>query len=258
MQKQYKIVIIGAGTGGISLAAKLSHTLPEGSIAIIDPAEFHYYQPFWTIVGAGLAKMEDTKKRTESLIPQGVNWIKDSVKEILPNENKVLINNEGIHYEYLVVAPGLRLCWEKIEGLNDNLGKNGICSVYQADQVLNAQKMITNFKKGNAIFVMPPVPIKCAGAPQKIMYLAENIFRNNNVRDQINITWASAGKAMFGIPTFSKPLAELVKKKNIKTNFQHKIVGISPDKKLAHFDVADEEGNITKQSWSSHGSSEVY
>lgn len=248
MQQHFNVVIIGAGAGGISLAAKLSREIPANSIAIIDPAEFHYYQPLWSIVGAGLAKMEDTKKNIKSLIPDGVKWIKDSVKEIRANEKKVLTNSEAIQYDYLVIAPGLRLCWEKIEGLGDNLGKNGICSVYQADQVLAAQQMITQFKKGNAIFVMPPVPIKCAGAPQKIMYLAENVFRNNQVRDQINIIWASAGKAMFGIPTFAKPLGELVKEKNIATKFQHKIVGINAEEKVAYFDVADDEGKVTRQS----------
>ena len=246
MQRHFKVVIIGAGAGGISLSAKLSRELESGDIAIIDPSEVHYYQPLWTIAGAGLLNLEDTAKKTIDLIPEGVNWIKDSVKEIIASENKVLISNEAIHYDILVVAPGLRLCWEKIEGLEDNLGKNGICSVYQADQVQNAQSMITNFKKGNAIFVMPPVPIKCAGAPQKIMYLAEHVFRNNNVRDQINITWASAGKAMFGIPTFAKPLAELVKEKNITAKLQHKITGINPAEKKAFFDVTDENGNVSK------------
>ncbi|NOT80378.1 MAG: NAD(P)/FAD-dependent oxidoreductase [Bacteriovoracaceae bacterium] len=248
MQKHFKVVIIGAGAGGISLAAKLSRSLPEGSIALIDPAEHHYYQPLWSIVGAGLADMKDTQKNNKDLIPQGVVWIKNAVKEILPHENKLLISDEAIQYDYLVVAPGLRLCWDKIEGLGDNLGKNGICSVYQADQVNLAREMITNFKKGNALFVMPPVPIKCAGAPQKIMYLAENVFRNNKVRDKITISWATAGKAMFGIPTFSKPLQELVTQKNIKTYFQHKIIGVDPLKKLAHFEVTDNEGQVTKQS----------
>lgn len=248
MQKSFKIVIIGAGAGGISLAAKLSRNLPPESIAIIDPAEHHYYQPLWSIVGAGLAEMKDTKKMTKDLIPLGVVWIKNAVKEILPHDNKVLLSSEAIHYEYLVVAPGLRLCWEKIEGLEDNLGKNGICTVYQADQVIYARELIANFKSGNALFVMPPLPIKCAGAPQKIMYLAENIFRNNNVRERINISWATAGKAMFGIPTFSKPLLELVLKKNIKTNFQHKIVGVNPKAKLAYFDVTNEEGTVSRES----------
>lgn len=248
MSQHFKIVIIGAGAGGISLASKLSRELPTNSIAIIDPAEFHYYQPLWSIVGAGLGEMEDTKKKIKSLIPTGVKWIQNSVKEIHADKNKVLVNSDEIQYDFLVIAPGLRLCWEKIEGLGDSLGKNGICSIYQADQVLAARQMITQFKKGNAIFVMPPVPIKCAGAPQKIMYLAENVFRNNHVRNQINITWASAGKAMFGIPTFAKPLSELVKEKNINTKFQHKIIGISPEQKKAHFDVTDDNGNISQES----------
>lgn len=246
--KSFKLVIVGAGTGGISLSAKLSREMDSREIAIIDPAEFHYYQPLWTLVGANLETLESTKKPISELIPENVNWIKESVKSVQGNLNQILLNNgEIIHYQYLVLAPGLRLRWDKIQGLEGNVGKNGICSIYHQDFVENAKDQIANFKAGNAVFVMPPVPIKCAGAPQKIMYLADRVFRNNGARDNINIHWTSAGTAMFGIPTFSKPLEEIVKEKDIHVHLKHKIVGVDAEKKEAYYDHTLEDGTVVKE-----------
>lgn len=246
--KSFKLVIVGAGTGGISLSAKLSREIEPSEIAIIDPAEFHYYQPLWTLVGANLETFESTKKSISEMIPENVCWIKESVKSVQGNLNQILLSNgETILYQYLVLSPGLKLRWDKIQGLEGNVGKNGICSIYHQDFVENAREQITNFKAGNAVFVMPPVPIKCAGAPQKIMYLADRVFRNNGDRENINIHWTSAGAAMFGIPTFSKPLEEIVKEKDIQVHLKHKIVAIDAEKKEAYYDHTLDDGTIVKK-----------
>lgn len=248
LKSSYKVLILGGGAGGISVAAKLNRSLPEGSIAIVEPSEKHYYQPLWTVAGTGLMNKEDTVKAEADIIPNGVTWLKEYVKSIDPISKKVeLSHGMAVGYDYLVVATGLKFNWDKIEGLGNNLGKNGICSVYQYDQVDAAAEMIQNFKGGTALFVMPPPPIKCAGAPQKVMYLAENIFRNNGIRHKAKIQFATAGKAMFGVPTFSKALDEIVKEKNIEPKFAHKIVGVDAEKKEAIFDVTDAQGSVTRQ-----------
>lgn len=246
--KGYKVLILGAGTGGISVAAKLRSKMNAGDMAIVDPAETHYYQPYWTLAGAGLSKKENTGKSVSDLIPAGVERIQERVLSIDPVKKCVYLSNDIIiSYEFLVVATGLKLNWDKIEGLNDNLGKNGICTIYEYNQIDYTAQMIEKFQGGIAIFVMPPVPIKCAGAPQKIMYLAEHIFRNNGVRNKSKIQFATAGKAMFGIPIFSQALIQLVKEKGIEPKYQHKIVGVEAENKLAVFDVTDEQGNVTRE-----------
>ena len=182
-KSNYKILILGAGAGGISVAAKLQRKFEDGEIAIIDPSENHYYQPLWTVAGAGLMSKFETEKKQRDLIPSGVTWLKEGVVSIDPISQKVsLSNNQSVGYDFLVVATGLKLNWDKIEGLGGNLGKNGICSVYQFDQIDSTARMIQEFQGGTALFVMPPPPIKCAGAPQKIMYLADNIFRDHGIR----------------------------------------------------------------------------
>lgn len=244
----YKILILGAGSGGISVAAKLKKSFKDGEIAIVDPAENHYYQPFWTLAGAGLISKFETEKKQIEVIPNGVTWIKEKVLSIDPVSQKVSLSHDmTLGYDFLVVATGLKLNWDKIEGLDDNLGKNGICSIYQFDQVDNAARMIQGFQGGTAIFVMPPTPIKCAGAPQKIMYLAENIFRDHGIRHKTQIYFATAGKAMFGIPVFADALDIIVKQKNIEPKFLHKIVGVDADKKEAIFEVTDAEGKVSRK-----------
>lgn len=212
----YRVLILGGGAGGLSVAARLSRTLPEGSIAIVEPSEKHYYQPLWTLAGAGIVPKENTEKDQKDFIPQGVEWIKASVSKIDPEKQVAYLGDGGeIHYEYLVVGTGLKLDWEKIEGLKGNLGKNSLVSIYQYDQVDHVAKVINEMQQGVALFVMPPPPIKCAGAPQKIMYLAENIFRNRGVCKNIDIKFVTAGKAMFGIPAFSQALDKIVAEKGI-------------------------------------------
>lgn len=239
----YKVLIIGGGAGGISVAARLKQTLPANSMAIVEPSEKHYYQPFWTLAGAGVVTPESSEKDEGHLIPDGIDWIKESVTSIDPYQNTVYLGNDKkLTYDYLIVATGLKLNWESIKGLDGHLGKNGICSIYEYNQLSQTAELIQNFKGGKALFVMPPTPIKCAGAPQKIMYLADDIFKKNGVRAQSEIHFASAGKAIFGIPTFANALAEIIKEKNIQTHFNHKIIGVDADKKEAIFEVTSEEG----------------
>ncbi len=247
-KNSYKVLILGGGAGGISVAARLKQTLPADSMAIVEPSEKHYYQPYWTLAGAGVVSAETSEKDESALIPEGIDWIKESVVSIDAPTNTVhLSSDRKINYDFLIVATGLKLNWDSIKGLEGNLGKNGICSIYEYSNLSTTANLIQNFKSGKALFVMPPTPIKCAGAPQKIMYLADDIFKKNGVREKSEIHFASAGKAIFGIPTFANALAELVKEKNIHTHFNHKIIGVDTEKKEAIFEVTSPEGHHSEE-----------
>lgn len=240
--KHFKVLILGAGSGGISVASRLKGNLPAGSVAIMDPSDVHFYQPLWTLVGAGVVDNDRTKKPMKDLIPEGIQWIQESVRSIDVKERKVTSSfGSEFTFDYLVVATGLKLDWGKIKGLEGNVGKNGICSIYTYEQAEITGKMIKDFKGGEAIFTMPPVPIKCAGAPQKIMYLAEEIFREQGVRDRSRVTFATAGKTIFGIATFATPLMGVAERKNIILNFSHKLIEVIPGEKKAVFEKTKEE-----------------
>lgn len=237
----FKVLILGAGSGGVSVAARLKNKMSTSRIGIIEPAEYHFYQPLWTLVGAGIVSKEKTRKPMSSVIPSGVSWIKDRVQSVKASEQKVICaSGKEINYDFLLVATGLKLDWEKIKGIEGQLGKNGLCSIYQYDDAEKTAQMISAFKGGDAIFTMPPVPIKCAGAPQKIMYLAEEIFQKNGVRSQSRVIFAAAGKVIFGVPTFAAPLMKVAERKKIDLKFSHTLVEVKPEERLAIFEKTTE------------------
>ena len=170
MSKHHQIVIIGGGTGGIMIAAQLKRAKKGLDIAIIDPSEKHYYQPANTLVGAGIMKYEATIKPEQKFIPKGVSWIKERVADIQPDDNEVILENgEKITYDYLVNATGIQINLDGIKGLKEAFGKKGVCSNYVDPEY--TWEVMEQFKGGNALFTQPITPIKCPGAPQKIMYL---------------------------------------------------------------------------------------
>ena len=235
--RTFKILIVGGGSGGISLAARLAHAGFKGQIGLLEPSEHHYYQPLWTLVGAGIVSKESSQRSESAVIPSGVVWVKDRVKEFRPDANQVQTAESGIiEYQVMIVATGLELNFDKIEGVEGNLGNNGLISVYQYDQLDSATKAIREFNGGVAIFTMPPVPIKCAGAPQKVMYLADDVWRQSGVREKSKIIFASAGALIFGIKEFASPLNEVVRRKGIETNFNRKLVAVRAAERIAVFE----------------------
>jgi len=235
--QHFKILILGGGSGGISVAARLVRKGFFGRIGIIEPSNFHYYQPYWTLAGVGLVPKEKSYRQTASVVPLGTTWIKDSVKVINPELNIVeTVGGDQFSYDVLVVALGLDLNYDKIEGIQETLGCNGVISIYRFDQLDSAVEVFKNFTRGTALFTMPPLPIKCAGAPQKVMYLADDIWRQRRVRSQIKIVFASAGSAIFGIKEFVDPLMRVVARKDIETRFQTKLVGVRGAEKIAIFE----------------------
>ncbi|GAB5677186.1 TPA: type II sulfide:quinone oxidoreductase Sqr [Staphylococcus aureus] len=239
MNKHYQIVIIGGGTAGVTVASRLlrkNQNLKE-KIAIIDPADHHYYQPLWTLVGAGVSSLKSSRKDMESVIPEGANWIKQAVSSFQPENNSVILgDNTVVYYDFLVVAPGLQINWSSIKGLKENIGKNGVCSNYSPDYVNETWNQISNFKQGNAIFTHPNTPIKCGGAPMKIMYLAEDYFRKHKIHSNANVIYATPKDALFDVGKYNKELERIVEERNITVNYNYNLVEIDGDKKVATFE----------------------
>jgi sulfide:quinone oxidoreductase len=242
--RTFSVLIVGGGAGGLSVAARLAAALPPGEVALLEPSEKHYYQPIWTLVGGGVFDKSISERDQLDYIPEGVTWIKDRVTAFEPDRKVVVTaSGERLGYEQLVVALGIQLDWRKIEGLEGALGQDGVCSNYAYDLVDSTWRTLRGLTSGNAIFTFPSTPVKCAGAPQKIMYLADEHLRRRGVRDRVPVIFASAGKAIFGVERYARALRKVVARKQIDTRFRQELVAVRPRAKeavLRHLDEGTE------------------
>mgnify|MGYP001588194231 CR=1 FL=1 len=246
---KHGIVIVGGGAAGISLASSLLKRQSNLIITIIEPSEQHYYQPAWTLVGGGAFDVADSVRSMASVMPRQVKWIKAAVTEFKPDANQVVLSNgASVDYEYLAVAPGLQINWDAIEGLTETLGKNGVTSNYRFDLAPYTWTLVQGLKSGNAIFTQPPMPIKCAGAPQKAMYLACSEWLKQGTLNSVNVDFFNAGAVLFGVETFVPPLMAYVKKYDITLNFTANLVKVDGPNKTAWFDVKDSNGDTVQVS----------
>ncbi|SFI32817.1 bifunctional protein tyrosine phosphatase family protein/NAD(P)/FAD-dependent oxidoreductase [Jannaschia pohangensis] len=235
----YEIVIVGAGAAGIAAAASLKARKPGLEIAIIDPADVHYYQPGWTMVGGGIFEPKDTSRTMGSLIPKGVHWIKAAVAAFEPDNNAVILDGcRVVKYGRLIVCPGLKLDWHKVDGLVDTLGRNGVTSNYRYDLAPYTWELVRNMRQGRAIFTQPPMPIKCAGAPQKAMYLSCDAWKRRGVLSDIEVNFNNAGGVLFGVKDYVPALMKYVEKYDANLNFFHNLVAVDGPARKAWFDVA--------------------
>ena len=245
--KKFDIVVIGGGSAGIGLTKSLLKRQSSLSIAIIEPNDQHYYQAAWTLVGGGTYDIKKTARSTSSVIPTKANWIKQIATEVDADGKQVfLADGTSIQFEQLIVCPGLRLAWEKIEGLEEALGKNGVTSNYRYDLAPYTWSLVKNLNRGKALFTQPAMPIKCAGAPQKAMYLSCDNWLRNHVLQNIDVEFNNAGSVLFGVATFVPPLMEYIKRYSIKLAFNSNLVKVDGLKKIAYFDVKDADGQVTK------------
>lgn len=239
--RHFQIVIVGGGTAGITVAAQLARRwfgAPE--VAVIEPSEQHYYQPLWTLVGAGVVPKRKTVRPEASVMPRGVTWIRDAVIELRPEQNEVVTRGgQTIRYDWLVVAAGIQLDWDRIPGLAESLGRGGVCSNYSYETVDSTWEALRSFRGGNAVFTQPSGAIKCGGAPQKIMYLADDYFRRSGVRDTARIIFATASPHIFAVEKYRPTLEQVVARKGIDCRFRHDLVEIRPQAREAVFRQLD-------------------
>lgn len=242
----HEVVIIGGGAAGIAVASSLLARRPHLDIAIIDPADIHYYQPGWTMVGAGVFDAATTARTMASVLPRGVHWIKSAVAAFEPERDAVILDGcRVVKYRQLVVCPGLKLDWHGIEGLVETLGRNGVTSNYRYDLAPYTWQLVQQLRRGKAIFTQPPMPIKCAGAPQKAMYLSADHWRRNGVLGAIDIQFCNAGAVLFGVSEYVPALMEYVEAYGIGLNFGQTLVSVDGPSRKATFSQANPDG--TKQ-----------
>lgn len=243
-EAEHAVVIVGGGAAGIAVAASLLARSPGLDIAIIDPADVHYYQPGWTLVGAGTFQARDTARTMGSLIPRGVHWIKAAVAAFEPERNALVLEGcRVVRYGQLIVCPGLKLDWHGVDGLAETLGHNGVTSNYLYQLAPYTWELVQSLRGGKALFTQPAMPIKCAGAPQKAMYLSADHWRRNKVLEKIDIGFYNAGAVLFGVPDYVPALMDYVKAYGIGLNFGHTLSAVDGPRRIATFARTGADGS---------------
>lgn len=211
-------------------------------ITLIEPAEYHYYQPAWTLVGANAYDFEKTKVKMDSVMPSGVNWVKEFADKLVPEEN-TLITRSGkkVEYDYLILSPGLVMDCSLIEGLQDAIDKGVVCSNYTDPK--HTWEVIRNFKGGNAVFTQPTTPIKCGGAPQKIAYLAADYFRKKGLSNKTNVIFATPGGVIFGVKEIRATLEKVLNRYGIHFKPHYAPVKIDSEKQIITFKYVNTSEN---------------
>ena len=240
------IVVIGGGSAGIGLLASLLKRDPQLNIILIEPSAEHYYQPAWTLVGGGAHDIRKTMRPMARVLPDGVTWVQAAVSQLLPDEQALVLDSgQRVTWNNLIVCPGLRLAWEKIQGLEQTLGHNGVTSNYSYQHAPYTWQLVQQLKGGKAIFTQPAMPIKCAGAPQKAMYLSCDHWLKQGDLNTIDVEFNLAGAALFGVATFVPPLMNYVEKYGVQLAFNSNLIKVDGPARKAWFEVKDAEGNIS-------------
>lgn len=238
MKDHYEVLICGGGTAGLSVAAQLSQATRPPAVGIIEPSDKHYYQPLWTLVGGGVFPREESVRNEADFIPAGTDWIVRAVAAFEPEENTVVLSSgKRISYDQLVVAIGIQVDWEAIPGLRDAVGKpgTGVCSNYSYDTVNSTWELIRDFRGGTAVFTEPVTGVKCGGAPQKIMYLAEDHFRRSGVRDNTRVVFCNGKATIFSSPHYAEALLEVVRRREMEVRYETNLVELRARSREALF-----------------------
>jgi sulfide:quinone oxidoreductase len=238
MSRHYDILILGGGTAGLTVASQLARRVAGHQIGIVEPSAMHYYQPLWTLVGGGIFPREDSAREERDLIPDAVTWIQDAVTSIDPATRRVVTTASGtLTYDIVVVAPGVVPQWTKIGGLAESVGKpgTGVVSNYSYETVSSTWEAIRSFRGGTALFTEPVTPVKCGGAPQKIMYLAEEAFRANGVRDKSRVVFMNAKQTLFTAPYYIPALERVINSRGMEVQLGRELVALRPDAREAVF-----------------------
>nr|WP_247646026.1 FAD/NAD(P)-binding oxidoreductase [Bacteroides faecichinchillae] len=241
-----KIVIIGGGAAGISMAARLNDWLDEPDITLIDPSDRHFYQPGFTLIASGVYQPDEVWRKQEDCMPSGIKWIKDSVAAIDPNKNQVATKNNGkIAYDFLVLTPGLQTNWEKVEGITQaTLGEGNAHSIYDFEGAQKTWKALQEFSKtgGKAIYTDTYTKHKCGGAPKKICLLTDDYTRKQETRDKADLHYYTASKELYDIPFFTPRLLKIYEERNIPINLNVRVKGVDTAAKQVHFEKIETVG----------------
>jgi sulfide:quinone oxidoreductase len=242
---QARFVIVGGSVGGLTVGARLLRGVPDANVTIIEPRKVHHYQPGYTLVGAGVYRKEQVLFNQADLLQPGMRWVHDRVTTFEPERNRV-ITSDGtvVEYDFLVVALGVVADFNSIEGLTEALQTPYAANVYDLELSAKYRTLAKRFEKGKAVFTYPEGYLKCGGAPQKITWLSEDLWRRDGKRDKVEIHFNTPQTSLFPVvPKIDKVITPMIDKRGIKNHYRHALRAIDPSSRTAIFEAFDDQGN---------------
>jgi sulfide:quinone oxidoreductase len=235
-----KIVIVGGGAAGITIAAYLAERLRHDDITIIEPATTHRYQPGYTLIAAGVFTPGEIERSTASLIPSDVKWLKDRVVEMDPDHNRVITAQNGaITYDFLVITAGCELKYDLVEGITqETLGAGNVHCIYDfegARKCRDAVRKLPDMKGGRLVFTDTYTKMKCGGAPKKITLLTEHHLRKTQARECFTLSYFSNEKVLMKPKVFSDRLTAIYAERNVGVHYLHRLAAVDTQAKTAVF-----------------------
>lgn len=235
-----RIVIAGAGAAGLATASRLAAALDGATITLIDTKVQHWYQPGFTLVGSGVKPSHYVVSNTAEYVPSSVEWLQQSVAEIDPEGNKVVTSSgKSVPYDFLVVATGLTLSYDEIDGMSaDLIGRDGIASIYNGPEAAQASwQALSDFidRGGRGLFTRPGTEMKCAGAPLKYTFLAEDHAVRRGQRGKVQIEYFANNKVLFSVPIVAEKVRMLFRQRGIPVTYERVLTAIDPGRRVATF-----------------------
>ncbi len=238
------IVIVGSGLAGLGMANRLHRQLDGAKITLLDAKQVHHYQPGFTLVATGIWPMDKVSNTNQELIPTGVDWVQEMAREFKPDNNQVITDSGRVlDYDYLIVATGLHLDFEQVEGMDVNrIGSNGLASVYPSpEKAFASWQAMEKFSQtgGSALMTLPSTAIKCAGAPLKMTFMLANRAEQAGTLAKSTIDFHSAISTVFSVPVINQEVLDRWDVIGIPVHFQSKLVAVDIDAQRATFEQAD-------------------
>ena len=233
-----RVVVLGGGEAGLALLQALAESDVPPDVILIEPSSHHFEQRTWMQVGTEGMDKEQTQSDLRTHLPEFVTWTQDSASNIDPEEQTVTTQDgERVSYDYLVVALGTRVHWDRIRGLKENLGRHGLCSVYGYEQAERTWDMIRRFEGGRALFTAPSTPFKGGSAPLSILRKAESLWRTSGVHDQTDLYFATAASSTFAGEAYADLMQRAERDDHVHVYTGYELIDVRPDRREAVFSV---------------------
>lgn len=200
MSRHHDVVVLGAGNAGISLAARLRR-LGCRDVLVVAPSATHLYRPMLNYVGGGQAALAELTMSTRSVVPRGVEWLRDRAVAVHPDRHEVeTAKGERVGYTDLVVATGLEEDLGAVEGLEPALVSGWASTPHLEDRAERTWEAMRPMRRGRVVFTLPPEPAPCGGTGLKPLFLAADHWRRTGALRDVEIHLVTPFASVLDLP----------------------------------------------------------